>query len=181
MRAFLFLFLFFLLIGTQFVVAQETGSGSRIAIVDLDRILSESTAGKSIQSQLEVRRESIQKEFAGRENNLLNAEKTLAQEGNSISPEDFETRRRSFEKQLFETRNLFQKRRNALDKGLNQALGELRSNVIRVTSQIAEQEGYDVVVTRDSVVIAAKERDITDEVLTEMNRTVQSISLTVAE
>ena len=160
---------------------QAVAADSSIAVLDLDKILKESSAGKSIEKQLQERREAIQKEFSSRENNLVNIEKTLIQEKSSLTPEAFEVKRQDFEKQYTETRNLFQKRRNALDKGLSAALDQLRNEVTTITEEIAQQEGYEVVLTRENIVIISKEMDITDKVLKRMNEAVSNITLQVTE
>ncbi|MEM6810956.1 MAG: OmpH family outer membrane protein [Pseudomonadota bacterium] len=154
---------------------------SNIAVIDLERILTDSSAGKSIETQLNQKREAFQKEFSSRENNLVNSEKVLAGQQASLSAEEFEKKRKEFEIQLQETRKLFQQRRNALDKALNQALDELRDTVTDVTSDLAEKENYDVVLTRESVVIIAKKMDITDEVLEAMDQRIQEIPLEMEE
>ena len=148
----------------------------KFAVVDVEQILNDSKAGKSIEKQLTDRRESFQKEFSTRENNLVSAEKKLIEEKKSLSAEDFAEKRKEFEKQFLETRNLFQKRRNSLDKGLGSALAQLRKSIIQVTAEIADEEGYQVVLTRDSVVIVAKEMEITQKVLARLNKTVKSIN-----
>jgi len=148
-----------------------------IVVVDVDKIVNVSNAGKSIQSQLKTKRESFQQEFSARENSLLQSQKALIEQKESLSPEDFMTERKEFEKQLLETRSLFQKRRNSLDKGLGNALSELRSNIIQVTAEIADENEYRIVVTRDSVVIVQKELDITETVLSRLNTQVGKITL----
>lgn len=149
----------------------------KIAVVDIDKILSESKAGKSVRQQLNSRRESFQKEFSALEDNLTNAQETLMQKKNDLTAEEFTTKRKNFEKQLFETQNLFKKRRNALDKGLGDALAKLRQHIIRVTAEIANEKKYQVVLTRDSVVIIEKEMDITETVLSRLNAQVSNIPL----
>lgn len=156
--------------------AQET----KIAVVDVERILNDSAAGKSIQSQLKQRRETFQKEFKAKEDQLMQSEKTLVGSKSELSAEEFAKKRQEFEKKLLETRNLFQKRRNSLDKGLGSALSNLRKNVIAVTAEVAEEEKYQVVVTRDSVVIVEKSMDITEKVLSRLNKKVSNIKLDVA-
>ncbi|MEM8834037.1 MAG: hypothetical protein AAGB32_05815, partial [Pseudomonadota bacterium] len=54
---------------------QAVAKESSIAVLDLDKILKESSAGKSIEKQLQEKREAVQKEFSSRENNLVNIEK----------------------------------------------------------------------------------------------------------
>ena len=158
------------------VMAQQANQPN-IVVVDVDKIVNVSSAGKSIQNQLKVKREAFQKEFSAREDNLLQAQKTLIEQKETMSPEDFMAKRKDFEKQLLDTRSLFQKRRNSLDKGLGNALSELRKNIIQVTAEVADENNYEIVVTRDSVVIVQKELDITETVLNSLNAKISNISL----
>jgi Skp family chaperone for outer membrane proteins len=157
-------------------IAQET----RIAVVDVERILNDSKAGQSIQKQLKQRRESFQKEFKAKEDQLMQSEKTLVQSKSDLSAEEFSKKRKEFEKKLLETRNLFQKRRNSLDKGLGAALSNLRKSIISVTAEVAEEGKYQVVLTRDSVVIVDKSMDITEKVLSRLNSKVSDIKLEIS-
>ena len=163
------------------VSSSAHAEGLKIAVVDVEKVISDSKAGKSIQEQLSSRRESFQKEFSARENNLMNSEKTLIEQKKSITAEEFTKKRKEFEKQLLETRGLFQKRRNSLDKGLGSALAQLRKNIIQVTAEVADEEGYQVILTRDSVVIVQKEMEITDKVLARLDKKIQNIKLDVAQ
>lgn len=168
-----FLMAFFFLFSAQTVYAKDIN----IAVVDVEKILSESLAGKSIQDQLKKRRESFQKEFSAREDNLVNTQKTLTKQKADLNAKDFAEKRKEYEKQLLETRNLFQKRRNSLDKGLGGALASLRKHVITVSAEIANEKNYQIVLTRDSVVIVEKEIDITELVLARLNKNVSNIPL----
>lgn len=160
----------------QVSIAQQN---MNIAVVDVEMVLNESKAGKSIQKQLTDRREAFQQEFAEKENKLVESEKELIEEKKNISPEEFEKKRLEFEQQLQETRNLFQKRRSSLDKGLGSALAELRQNVVQVTAEVADKNEFQVVLTRDSVVIVQKEMNITAQVLESLDKKIQTIKLDV--
>jgi outer membrane protein len=153
----------------------------KIAIVDIEKLSSQSLAGQSIQKQLKDRRSAFQKEFSAREDNLMNAEKLLIEDKNNLTNDEFTKRRKEFETQLLETRNLFQKRRNALDKGVGEALSQLRKTIVEVTAQIADQEDYNIVLTRESVVIVETEMDITEKVMAAMNAKLPNIPLTIEE
>lgn len=166
---------------TQAANAQDSKASLNIAVVDVEKILSQSKAGKSIQRQLTSRRETFQKEFSKREDDLMNAEKVLIEQQKTMSADEFATKRKEFEKKLLETRNLFQKRRNSLDKGLGNALSQLRKGVIQNAAEVADEENYAVVLTRDSVVIVEKELDITDKVLARLNKNIADIKLEIKE
>ena len=156
--------------------ASETLS---IAVVNVDKLLSESKAGKSIQKQHAQRREVFQKEFSKLEEKLITAEKELVKDKGNSEPEAFNKKRQDFEKEFMQTRQLFQKRRSSLEKSLNEAFVTLRKTIIQTTAEIADEKKYNLVLTRESVVIVEKTIDITEQVLERMDRNVTSIPLGV--
>lgn len=163
---------------TTFAETAEAKS-QLIAVVDVDRLLSSSKAGKSIQEQHSKKRANFQKEFSKLENKLIDAEKQLVKDKESLSPEDFAKKRQGFEKEFQETRRLFQKRRNALEKGLADAFKTLRKIIIQTTAEVSDERKFDIVLTRESVVIVNKNMDITNEVLKRMDKKISNIPLTV--
>lgn len=150
-----------------------------MAVVDVDKLMIESAAGKSIQKQLEDRREAFKKEFAQKEDELGEANKKLVEEKTTLSPEDFEKKRQAFESRLLETKKKLQKSRNSLDVGEAKAISELQKQIVMVTSDIADKEGYDIVFMRESVVIFDKDLDITPAVMKALNDKVKEIKLEI--
>lgn len=158
-------------------VTPAMAQGDKIAVIDIDKLLNESKAGQSIAKQVQDKQATFQKEFSAKEKELLDAQKTLIDEKNNLSADEFAKKRKEFEEKLISTRKLFQKRRTDLDRALSEALGTLRRNVVEVTAAVAEKEGYDIVLTRDSVVIAEKTLDITTPVLADLNAKIDNIKL----
>lgn len=151
----------------------------KIAVVDIDALVNDSAAGKSVQDQLKKKRDEFQKEFSKRESELGEKEKQIVSKKNELSPEELAKQRQAFEADLLETRKLFQQRRTALDKGLATAMKELRGEIVKATADVAEEGSYQAVLTRESVVIVEKDLDITKQVLDKLNAQVKTISLTV--
>lgn len=171
---------FFIALGLIFFAPfQAKADPLSIAIVDVDRILAASKAGQSLQTQLQAKKESFQKEFAGKEKQLKESESQLIAEREKLKPEEFAVKRKAYEESVMETRRLFQKSRNGLDQGVNKAMNELRKSLMEATSEVADEKGYDVVLARESVIIAEKTLDITDAVLAKMNAKLPSITLSV--
>jgi outer membrane protein len=150
-----------------------------IAVVDVDTLLNESTAGKSIQQQLKAKRESFQKEFSTKEKSFRDEEKAIVAKKDKISAEAFAAERTKFEAKLVDTQKLIKSRRTSLDKGLTDAMQELRKGIMDVTSKIAEEKKYQIVLNRDAVVIVQKEMDITADVLAALNAKIATIVLKV--
>lgn len=150
-----------------------------IAIVDVEKVLSEAKAAQSLKKQIATKKEAFQKEFADKEKQLKSTETSLMGEKDKLSAEEFGKKRKDYEQKIMETRKLFQKRRNALDEGLSKAMGELRKNIVESAAKVADEKGYDIVLTRDSVLIAEKSLDITPDVLSKLNAQLSDVKLQV--
>jgi Skp family chaperone for outer membrane proteins len=151
----------------------------KMGVVDVEILLNQSKAGKSVQEQLKSKRDQFQKEFADKEKNLRDDEKKLIEKKDKISADEFAAERKKFEEKLLETRKLLQTRKASLDKGLSSAMQELRENIMAVTADIAEKEKYQLILNRDSIVIVEKSMDITQSVLSKLDAKISSIKLKV--
>lgn len=150
-----------------------------IAVVDVERLYIESKGAKSLKSQIEAKKEAFRKEFSAKEAELKKLEDALMSEREKLSAEEFGKKRKEFEQKILEARKLFQKRSNSLDDGQKSAMRELRKGIAEATTEVAEQKSYDVVLTRDSVVIAEKTLDITEDVLKKLDEKITTIPLKV--
>ena len=150
-----------------------------IAIVDVEKILAESKAAKSLQAQIQSKKEAFQKEFAAKEKELKATETSLMSEQGKLSAEEFGKKRKAYEEKILETQKLFKKRRGSLDEGLSKAMQSLRKNIVEAAAQVAEEKKFDIILTRESVLIAEKGLDITTEVLTKLDAKITDIPLTV--
>ncbi len=150
-----------------------------VAIVDVEKIMADSKAAQSLQKQITAKKEAFQKEFAEKEKQLKATDTALMASRDKVTAEEFNKQRKAYEEQILETRKLFQKRRNSLDEGLSKAMQELRRNIIEAAASVADKKSYDIVLTRDSVLIAEKSLDITADVLSTLDANIASIQLTV--
>lgn len=161
------------------MIPHARAQAASVAVVDIEKIFAEAKAAKSLEKQIQAKREAFQKEFAAKEKQLKTAEEALVGEKEKLSAEEFGKKRKAFEGDIMEVRKLFQKRRNALDQGVGKAMTELRKNIVEAAAKVAEAKKYDIVVTRESVLIAEKSLDITADVLKAIDAQVSDIKLTV--
>ena len=156
---------------------QARAEGIKIATVDVQYLMADSMAGKSIQKQLMAERESIQKEAAELEQSLQAKQKELMAERGKLSPEDFSSKQADFEKSLMEARGKLQNRGRALDKAANDSFNELRDKISEIVGSVAQTQKIDLVLTRQNVVAAAQSVDVTEDVLQTLNKQVAEIKL----
>ena len=102
------------------------------------------------------------------------------EERTSLEQEEFAKKAKGFEAKLFETRELVQKRKRALEKALSKSLAKLRNEIAKIVGDIANERDYQAVFIKQQVIIvASKSIDITDEVMEKLNKKDSQINLDV--
>lgn len=152
---------------TQPVAAAPT----RMAIIDVQRILQESLAARSVQKQLEAQRSKFQAEISGREKQLHEADTALKEMRNSTSGANdaIGEREQQLRQKFMEMERDVQARRHALDEGFSVAMGTVRDALLAVVRDVAKQQNFQVVLLKQQALWAESALDITDEVLTRLN------------
>jgi len=158
------------LVAALLLVSSTAWSETRIAAVNMNKLLNEAPQTKSADSELKSR-------FSERQKTLLEEQKKLRdQEENYRKNKDIVSaaEKEKMESGLREKMRDFKRKSEAFaeDYGLarNKVLGSLQSDVYRAIVSVAEREHYDLVVS-ESVLYASDRIDITDKVLQELKNT----------
>jgi len=150
----------------------------KIAVVDVQLLLNDSKAGKSIQAQLKKQRDSFKDEFSKLEKELNETQKKLSEEKDQKS-EGFLAKKKDFETRMMSANKLVQDRRQSLESAASESLMELRKQIVKVVAEISEKESYTLVITRQNVVLAEKDRDITEQVMKQLDKQLPDLKLNV--
>lgn len=153
--------------------------GTSIAVVDMRLLLGESKAAEDIQKQVAKLREKFQNEYTAVEKRLRDKQKKLSEERSKLSNEEFAKKREEFEAQFIEARAMLQKSKRGLDEAVNDAMAELQGSILKIVAKIADNDGHQIVLSRQNVVIASNDSDITGAVMDELNDTVKKIKVTI--
>jgi Skp family chaperone for outer membrane proteins len=159
------------------VIARAEAAPVSVAIVDVQQLLTESKAGKNIQDQLEKRKAAFLTEINKQEQTLREDQKKLTDQRTSLSAEEFSKKAEEFETKLNSTRSTAQEQKKALEDSAVKALGTLRDEIIKITKAVSTEKGYNLVVTRQSVVLSDSGFDITAEVMEKLNTDISQIAL----
>ncbi len=158
------------------VQAQESTS---IAVVDVQKLLTESKAAKDIQKQLKKYREKFMEHLSKEEQALKKTEKDLIEKKADMAPEDFAKERKAFEEKFLETRRFAQKQKRALDEATVKAMANLEAELYKAVQSIADDKGYDLIISRQNVVLGAKALDISEDAMSKLNDAISKIELDV--
>lgn len=176
-----FLFALFILIAPTYAWAADEVAPHekhlKIAVVDIQQLMSVSKAAKSIQSQGKKLRDKYQKKIIKIEKNLKSAEEKLVKLPKDTTKEEFLKKRKSFQKKLVDGQKEVQDLNKKLDKALGKALNKLRDKIVKIVGDISTDEKFDLVISRADVVIVSKKIDITAMVMKKLNKALSKISV----
>lgn len=150
-----------------------------LVVLDVQGILNNSDASESIKEQARILGEDYQEELAGLENKLRKSQEKILKETKDSPTEEKVKARKGFEKELVEANKQAQEKRKALEEAVNNATQELRQKILEIVAKMATEEGYDLVLSRQDVVIVGQKYDITDQVMERLNSELQEIELEV--
>ena len=176
-----FAFLFCLLFGVGITQAADAPAGKLpspiIAIVDVQRILQESLASKSVQKQLEAQRSKFQNEIEGEENGLRTAEQDLSKQRDKIAAQAYADQEQQLRQRFSTVENHVSERRKVLDQSFTDSMDKVRDALLGVVDKVAHEHGANIVIVKQQALWTDQPLDITDEVLHRLDQTLPQVSV----
>jgi len=148
-----------------------------LAIIDVQKVLRESVAVKSLTAQIAQQRDKYQLELQKKEEELRGADKELARQRTVLSAEAYAQKRGELEQQVGSLQREVQERKRGLDQLFSQGMSQVQSELANVATEIAEERNIDLVLSKATVVIVKPKFDITDEALKRLNARLTSVAL----
>ena len=74
-----------------------------------------------------------------------------------------------------------QGRKRALDEAFSKANGQIRAKVYEIVQEIASARKFNLVITKQNVIVGEESIDLTDETMTRLNKELPSIAMDVKE
>lgn len=160
--------------------AQDAGD-PKIGIIDVQRILSESKAAKGVRPEIDRLRRAFQDQVKEQEQVLREAEQQLAQQRAILSRDAFSEKRRAFSEKASGAQRDVQERRRLLDEAFNETKNVILKNLIVVAQDVAKEKDINIVLEKRFVFLSAKALDITDSVLTRLDKRLPAVSIELGE
>ena len=149
----------------------------KIVYLDVEKIMQESSAGKSIISQLQKKRKLLISEFKKREKDIFDKEKKLISQKNVLSKEEFESKLKDLRNEI----SNYQKDRNKSFNEIAQSRIKASAKLIKKLNPILEDYSKNnsirMVIQKKHIVIGKKEDDITKDILGLVNLKIKNIKI----
>lgn len=151
--------------------AQASAADLKIAYVDMEKAFSTCSAGMTAKAKFTRKLEDLTRRIEGREGELNRLRGDLEKSAGSASNEARKTRELDYQTKYRDYQRLVKDSQD----DLRREDAELTSGILRTLLQVVEtvgrSGGYTLVLEKKSVLYAAEQIDITDQVVSAMNKT----------
>ena len=152
-------------------------SSEKIVYLDVEKIMQQSTAGKSIIAQLKKKREASISKFKKKEKDIIDKEKKLIAQKNVLSKEEFETKIIELRKEISNYQKERNKTSNEIARSRVKASTKLISKLTPILEEYSKKNSIRIIVQKKNIVMGKKEDDITKDILELVNQNVKNIKL----
>lgn len=154
-------------------VGNAESNQSKIAIVDIERVIGESDVSKSIHKQLEKQREEYQKNIDKKDADLKSQKEAIEKDRASLSPEAFEKKEREFYTNIAEAQRSVQVQRAELGKAYDEAISKVYRKTREIISNLATEKGFIVALPSSQILYNDAALDISEDVFKRLNKEMQ--------
>ena len=151
--------------------------GTRIAVIEMGRILEEATAVHSIRSQGETQRKAYADEAQREAERLRVIRDEIIGQQALLAPAALEEREREFNAEVTNADQRAKAQNERLQRAVAEGEVRFREALATVVAEVAESRGIDVVLPLHASLYAAPEFNLTDTVIERLNASFPEIVL----
>jgi Skp family chaperone for outer membrane proteins len=149
----------------------------KIAVIDVDKIIQESTAIATIQKKVEKKKSEYEAELEKKQKDLLADQKRIEDKKDMLSKEALEKETANFEKKENTFKSFAEKKQNSLKKAWSDGMNKVNEKVRSITAEIAKEKNIDAVIQSSQTLYVKDGLDITSEVLKSLNSKLSKVDL----
>jgi Skp family chaperone for outer membrane proteins len=169
-----------LLLGTSAALAVD-GPGKVptpvVIVVDMQAAQRDSAAAQALRTQRDQVMQKFQSEFEATRKSLKETETALIAEKSATSPEAWQVKARAFEQQVAEFNRRYQAVLQAVEKSYTTAMNQVMQAFVRVTEEVANEYGANLVLQKQQVFLHDPRMDVTSIVVERLNKALPSITM----
>jgi len=152
-------------------------SESLIVFLDMDKIMLQSKAGKSITVELEKLHKNNITTFKQKEEELKKKETSIVSQKNVLSNEKFEKKINSLRKEANEYRIQRRDLINSLTEKRVEAQNKLIKTLNPILADYSKKNSISMIIQKKNIIIGKSELEITDDILEILDKSLKTIDL----
>ena len=155
----------------------DTKSSFGAAVIDMQKVLSKSTAWTSLQKQVKEIEDSFKEKIKGEEESLKKEQENLRAQKSVLAKEQFKEKEEEFKAKVNKVQSKVQNARRELESTMARGIQIIQAEAVKHLKEIAAKEGYYAVFDASTTIIAADIINISDVVAEKINKTLPKINV----
>jgi outer membrane protein len=148
-----------------------------VLVVDMQRVLQESKAGKMIQSQMQQQVSSYQKSLAKQDQDLAATQQDLQRQQSILAQDAFALKVKEFEQRVADASKRAQEAQQNLSESRNEAVGKVDAAMLQVIDGLAKERGANLILNRNAVVMFDGRMDVSDEIIKRLDEKLPAVTV----
>jgi outer membrane protein len=149
--------------------AASAADVAKIGVIDLQKILETSNAGKSIQTDLKKEKEKMESDLKQKGAEIEKIRKRLEREAMVMSKEMREEKEREQRIKINDFKILQKRYRTELQKYEVKLMSQLKTDVNAVVQEMGRKDGYLLIINKFGVLYSPNSIDLTDKLIQKLN------------
>jgi outer membrane protein len=156
----------------QTAAAPAPAAGSKIGVIEVQRIVQESAIGKESLARVQKLQQTKQEDLTRRQKELRDLETKIQEQGKSLSEDAMEKLQKEYQAKAVELKRFQDDAQKELEESQRKELGDLEKRIMPVINEVAREQGYQLVFNKfNSGLLFADDKsvDLTEAVITKFN------------
>ena len=162
---------------TYFFFTNISYSATELAYINMEKIMNQSIAGKSITKALEDLHKKNINEFKKIENELKLKESEIVSQKNILQEDEYNKKINLLKEKVVKYRKERRVKAEQLNKKKIEATSELLNNIRPILAEYATQNSISIIMQKRNIIVGKKELEITDDILNLVDKKVKKIKL----
>ena len=168
---------FVIILTTLCITISRANETSSIVYINMDKVMNESIAGKSLIEQLEKIHKSNIAEFKKIEDSLQLEESSVLSQKNILAGEEFGKKINSLKKKINDYKENRKQKIDSVSKKKVEANTKLFEILNPILADYSKKNDISIILRKKDIVIAKSDLDITDKIIGLINSKVKKINL----
>ena len=159
--------------------ACEPAQGTRIAYVDVQKVVRDSKAGKDLTKQIKAYSDKAAKKVRPEQTRLEREQQRIAQQRNTLSAAALADKERGFREKVVRFQQRVKNENERLQAGAQESLVEIEEVLEQIYKEVVGKNKIDLLVNAGMVLDADERVDLTDQVIEILDERLPKVNLTV--
>jgi outer membrane protein len=156
---------------------QPAGQSLVVVVVDTARVVQESKAGKTIQSQMQQQAGIYQKTITKQDEELSAAQQDLQRQQTILAQDAFAVKLKEFDQRVNDARKRAQEAQQNLTESQRGAIATVEDAMLHIVADLAKERGANLVLNKTTVVMFDTRFDATSDVIKRLDEKLPAVTV----